>query len=56
MVEFSLCCDECGRVIVASKQSPADARLQGRLFCGAARRGGRDLCTDCASPKAPTHD
>lgn len=47
MVEYSLCCDRCSRVILASKKSAADARVQARLMCGAGRLAGRDLCCDC---------
>jgi hypothetical protein len=54
MIEFTLSCDDCGRVIVSSKASPATARTIGRLTCGAARIGRRDLCSDCIPP-AQTH-
>lgn len=59
MIEFTLACDQCGTIIVASKKSAADARLRARLYQSAGRRGHRDLCCDCllsALAEAQPHD
>lgn len=50
MIEYSLCCDECGAIIVASKTSAAEARTLGRLMCTAGRHKRRDLCCRCIGP------
>lgn len=47
MIEFSLCCDECGAIINASRHSAARARDEARQWCNYSRLKRRDICHEC---------
>lgn len=47
--EFTLFCDDCGRIIIASLVSHARARDEARLQVGYRRVGRKDLCYACVA-------
>jgi hypothetical protein len=52
VIEQTLVCDECSRIIAAATTA-AKARREAREQCGYVRRGRKDLCAKCAIGHVP---
>ena len=54
-IEFTIICDRCGTVVAASHLSAAHARSTVKAEGGkVGRRGGKDLCWECARGEVVT--
>ena len=47
MIDYNLCCDECGRIIDGSKVSAAQVRRQTKRQGLVTRVKGKDICWIC---------
>lgn len=54
MIDYQLCCDDCGTIIDGGMTSASETRRKARLQNIFRRVRGRELCLSCAELIAPT--